>query len=209
MSVKPSLCIQHHPSRADLLPPLLEALPGVEVVTDPDPDNPQRSPLRCYLECLRRTPKSATHRVVIQDDVLLCGSFTERLEAAIEERPDALLPLFMPGTSPHSGQVIRARQRGESWAMVIPSWIPTVALVWPVARAAEFLAVEEEKVSTSLRPRIGDDGPVGKWAQRSRVQVWAPVPSLVEHPDVAPSLIGRKALAGRNRARVAAWFDPA
>jgi hypothetical protein len=195
-----SVCVQHHPARAHLIPQLVDRLGGnVEVVTDPDPDNPQASPLRCYLECLRRTPAAATHRVVVQDDAYPADDFQARLAALVGERPDDMLALFVPGASPHRGVMMGAR--------LVTSWVPTVALVWPVARAAEFVAAEAEKVSTPRRPRTGDDGPVGKWATAGRVAVWAPVPSIVEHPDVEPSLIGRKAMAGRNRMRVAAFYD--
>lgn len=209
--VKPSICIQHHPSRAALLPPLLAMLPDVEVVTDPEPDA-HPCPLRCYLECLARTPEDATHRVVIQDDAILCDSFMPRMMAVLAERPDALVPLFVPGSSPHLGQVNAARAKGEDWAWLIPAWVPTVALAWPADLAARFWEVEMGKRGTLAgQRRCGDDGPVGSWVQRTkpRVNVWAPLPSLVDHPDVVESLIGRKAAAGKNPARVAAFFTGA
>lgn len=36
-----------------------------------------------------------------------------------------------------------------------------------------------------------------------QIEAWATVPSLAEHSDDAPSLIGRKYMAGRNPGRVA------
>lgn len=203
MTVRVSVAIQHHPSREHLVGPLLDALGGAEVVTDPDPTG-VRSPLRTYLEALRRTPPDATHRLVVQDDALPCRGFPVRMGLLVAERPDVLMPLFLPGAAPHRRVVLLASKAGERWATLDPTWIPTVALVWPVEMAVRFLAWADETLDPEKRH--GDDGPVGRWAARSRVRAVGPVPSIVQHPDVEPSTIGRRAGAGRNRARVAARF---
>lgn len=202
------VAVQHHPDRADLVERLLRAFDAPpRVVTDPDPDSPVRSALRTYVACLESVAADATHLLVIQDDAVVCDRFTERMHAAVAEHPDALVPLFVPGVGAHRTAVLQAQRRGERWARLPHMWTPTVATVWPVARAAEFLAwLTEHRYDPHGRHR-GDDGPVGKWVQRSRVAVWAPVPSLVQHPDDTPSLIGRRAGYGRNRSRVAAVYD--
>jgi hypothetical protein len=150
-----------------------------------------------------------THLVVVQDDALPCASFEARLAAAIEQEPDALLPLFVPGNGVFRRTVHMARQAGQDWARIYsPPMVPTVALVWPVASAAAFLTVMDEKVANASprQPLIGDDGWTGRWALKTKARVMVPLPCLVQHPDIEPSLIGRKNQAGRNVARVAAWF---
>lgn len=199
-----SVCVQHHPARAHLLDALVEALDGCEVVVDPDPDSPYRSPYRTYMEALRRTPVDATHRLIVQDDAVPCAGFTGRMLAAVEEKPDVLVALFTPGAPSHRTPVVRALAAGERWALLRPTWVPTVALVWPAALIPRFVAWADDRYAGSVRE--GDDGPVGKWAARNHLRAWATVPSLIEHPDVEPSLIGRKHRAGANRARVAASF---
>jgi hypothetical protein len=204
--VRLSVCVQHHPARAHLLADLLTALGEAEVVIDPNPESRVRSAFRCYLECLRRTPADATHRLIVQDDAMPCDDFRQRVEAVIAERPDVLIPLFVPHTAELCRRVIQARDRGERWARMPIMWLPTVALVWPVEHAHAYLAFAEEKWDPE-RQR-GDDSPVGVWRARSKVEAWAPVPSLVEHPDVEPSIFRRgKGQAGRNKARIAAHFQ--
>lgn len=201
-----SVAVQHHPDRAHLIPRLVERLGGqADVVEDPDPDN--GSPLRTYLECLRRTPEWATHRLVVQDDTHPGDGFPEKLLKAITDKPDGLICFFAPGIAPHRAKMIRATMAGHPYAPLRAMWIPTVATCWPVGLARDFTVWADEKFPDD-GTRKGDDGPVGKWAnERRNVEVWATVPSIVEHPDIEPSLIGRKAGAGHNRGRVAAFFD--
>ena len=80
-------------------------------------------------------------------------------------------------------------------------WTPTVALCWPAPLIPRFLAFADQNPALI---RTGDDNVVGAFTSRESIPVWATVPSLVEHPDLEPSLIGRKASGGRNRFRVAA-----
>ena len=162
------------------------------------------SPLRTYLECLRLTPPEATHRVILQDDTWPIVGFWPRMVAAIEERPDDVIALHVQGAPPHRQSVEKAKARGDRWVQLAPAWLPTVATVWPVQRGHEFVEWEEQRMGAGRRIRQGDDAPAGRWAARARVPIWALVPSIVEHPDVEPSLIGRKHGAGRNRLRVAA-----
>lgn len=171
-------------------------------MTDPQPEGP-RSAIRTYLACLRARPDYATHLLVIQDDAVPCERFREQVENAIAERPDSLVALFLAGAPHRSAQAARrAHRKGERWIeMHERDWTPTVALVWPRELVARFLTFVEANPSLV---RVGDDNVVGAWTTAERVPVWATVPSLVEHPDVEPSLIGRKASGGANRMRVAA-----
>lgn len=200
-----STAIQHHPSRVRLLADLGRQLGGsVEIVADTDPDH--GSPLRTYLDALRRTPPEATHRLVVQDDARCCRGFPRLMRDRVAEKPDAIIAFFTPGCAPHKAKIRRAVQAGEPWALLHSLWMPTVALCWPVGYAAEFVAWAETTYGGRRREMIGDDGPVGIWASRRRATVYATVPSLIQHPDVEPSLFGRKARAGANKARVAALY---
>lgn len=202
-----SVAIQHHPSRAALLPGLLASVGQAEVVDDPEPDGTP-SPLRTYLEALRRTPPDATHRLVLQDDVEVVQDFPARTEDAIAEHPDVILCLFVPGTRGGGGAEVReAHARGlPSVRIRTGGWVPAVATAWPAALARDFLAYMGAAAATALREQRSDDAMIGKFARDRRLEVWATIPSLVEHPDREASLIGRKAGAGGNRGRVAAIF---
>jgi len=203
-----SIAIQHHPSRGHLLGGLASL--RAEVVTDPEPDG-DPSAVRTYIECLRAIPAGATHRLVLQDDAQPCSDFRERAEAAVAERPGELLALFVPGMG-LAGRWMRAAWKdGKRWLELPTSmnWVPVVALVWPVELASSFVPFAEEHVAGRAARRMatmGDDPVVGRFRRVNHLAVWAPVPSLVQHPDLVPSLVKQRSYGGRNPARRAAVF---
>ncbi len=205
MSVRVEIAVQHHPKRDDLLPALLASAPSARVVTDPEPTG-FPSPWRCYRACLESAAAGTTHIACLQDDVTLTGNFEAGLDAAVRARPDSLLVLFHGG-QPHENlpAIYRACDRGEAW--IRPAswrWIPAVALVWPVrliAPALEF--VDEQNWPERFR---ADDEIIGRAMRHLAESPLVAVPSLVEHADMTPSLVGRRAMQGRDPSRVAACF---
>lgn len=117
-----------------------------------------------------------------------------------------MVALFVPGSGTHRRTMLLADRAGQPWARLSPTWIPTVALLWPADLARRFVGWVAERGYDPWGRDRGDDGFVGKFCAMNRIPVFAPVPSIVEHPDVEPSLIGRRAMGGKNRARVAAIF---
>lgn len=182
-------------------------------MVDPEPDDRRtRSAFRTYLECLRRTPADATHRLVLQDDCVPCRGFRDLAEVAVAERPDDLIAFFVPGRQVLRKLICDAHARGERW-VTLPNlnWTPTVALCWPVARAREFVPFGEEVIATRAKQGMttqADDPYVGAWRKKHKIPVLATVPCLVEHPDVEQSLYrpDLKPRAGGNRSRVAALY---
>lgn len=200
-----SIAIQHHPSRG-----LPAALRRYEVVRDPDP-NGKPSAIRTYVECLRRTPPDAMWRVVLQDDVVLCARFDERLRIALDARIGSLIALFVPGRAPHGRLVREAHAEGRQWAQLAPraNWAPAVACAWPVDLAADFIDFAEAWIAAKAargQTAFGDDPVIGAWMRDRRLPVWATVPCLVEHPDVGWSIVKQREYKGQNRARRAAVF---
>lgn len=203
-----SIVVQHHPSR--LLP---EALRRYEVIDDPDPDGPP-SAIRTYVECLRSLPPEVTHRLVLQDDVALTAAFHTKVELALAERPGHLVALFVPGMGLHGRMVRDAARAGSRWCQLPRSanWVPVVALAWPRELAEAFVPFAEQWIATRAARRmstVGDDPVVGRFVREHKLSVWATVPSLVEHPDLVPSLVKQRSYHGRNPARRAAVYDPA
>lgn len=201
-----SIAIQHHPTRAELLPELIERIGECEVVTDPEPRGRKR-PLRTYRLALETTPATATHRLIVQDDTRPVRGFRARAEEAIAEHPDAIVCFFVSGSLPDRRlQLQKAHERGDRWySMVRPGWVPTVATAWPRERVEQFIAYLE---ANEERHRKVDDGAAGSFCKSldPYPEVWATVPSLVEHPDVAASIMGKTARAGANRSRIASVF---
>lgn len=203
--------VQHDPRRAHLLPSLLAALPrGAQVVTDPGASESLRSPWRCYRACLETLNQTATHLLVVQDDLEFSVDFPQALRAVVAARPRNLVALFVPGAGTNYQRVIDACRHETRWCHLSlegNNWVPTCALIWPRPLIPRLLAYYDRSGYPSSR--TADDGIVRDWAREEGVNVLATVPSLVEHPDNVPSLMGKTYMSGRNPARVAAcWAAP-
>lgn len=202
-AVRVSVAVQHHPSRSELLPDLLARLEGidVEIVEDPEPDA-RPSPWRCYEECLRRTPDWPSHRLIIQDDAVPCEGFATAAVKALEAQPERPVAFWVGGMPADACAAIRrASNRREAWSDLSPwTWFPCVASAWPAPVVERFLKWLE---TTRHRVTAADDAVTARFLQSERIWPLATVPSLVEHPDVVASVIGRRAWAGRDRGRVA------
>jgi hypothetical protein len=193
--------VQAHPRRSHLAEKLAADLSG-SVVYDPEPDG-YPSPWRCYRACLEREP-STTHRLVIQEDAIVCANFLPAVERIIEARPVDPVVLF---ASPQAFLGVismeRACRADETFALWPAGfWVPAVAVIWPVERIPVVLAyVDKKKWPETFR---ADDEIIGRATSDNKIPVWATVPSLVEHPDQAPSVVAKnRARQGKNRDRLA------
>jgi hypothetical protein len=198
-----SIAIQTHPIRAGMAAALAAQLTAPDLIVDPDPGG-IRSPWRTYRRALEQTPPGATNRLVLQDDVTLCRDFDKVVRAAVAARPDWLTVFFVGGLpAEHARAVYRACERDWSWAELDHMrWCPVIATCWPVAYIEPFLGyVDAQNWPDTFR---ADDEIAGRWLRREKIRPLASVPSLVEHEDVVPSLIGRRARGGTDRSRVAA-----
>ncbi len=212
MAVRLSIAVQHHPSRADIVGPLLDALPGATLVPDPEPHS-FPSPWRTYRRALETTPPRATHRLIVQDDVVPCAGFLPAAEAALAAKPGRLVTFIVCGNPfEHAQAMFAACARGSQWAELDNQrWCPVVCLAWPV----ELIQPCLDFVAAQNWPEefTADDEIVGRYCQAAGHLPLATVPSLVDHPDDVPSLLGNKAQYGQDTGRiVACWIgdcDPA
>lgn len=212
-----SVAIQHHPSRADLAAVLAAEVPGAVLVADPDPDCGVPSPWRTYRRALEETPAEATHRLVLQDDAIVCPGFLPAAHAAIAARPNRMIAFYVGGNArPVASDVRAAARRRAPWVELRNmTWCPAVALAWPAPLIGECLAFVDAQVSwpLSFTMRGCDDEIIGRFLGHAGVTAIATVPSLVDHPDDVPSLIRKRHRGGRDPGRVAAcWIgdcDPA
>lgn len=188
--IRLSTAIQHTPLRDDdpVYRTLHEALPDADVVIDPNPTGPT-STWRTYAECLRTTPRNATHRLVLQDDVSLCTSFLYGVREAIKQRPDALLSFFL-SHQPQASVIehLHAAEAGETWSPLdTRTWIPTQALCWPVYLIGPLLRYAE-RYPPGI-PYEGDDNIIGRFCSTLGVRALQSCPSLVEHVHAETSTL--------------------
>lgn len=202
-SLRVGIFVQHHPARAGLLSGLLAAVPSATVVVDPDPNGPP-SPWRSYAACLEAAADGGlTHALVVQDDVTLCYGFGSVLHEVVASRPARVLALWHGGQPRENLAAIDgAAARGEGWAAYRSRrWVPTVALVWPARLVCPAVCwASEQRWPERVR---ADDEIVGRALTALHEPVLISVPSLVQHDDTVPSLVGRRHKAGLDPARVA------
>lgn len=95
-----------------------------------------------------------------------------------------------------------ACSEGKAWSdLIVGEWVPVVALVWPVEHIQPFLTWANEHGYNASNMRA-DDAIVGNYCRQLRVAPLATVPSLVEHPDNEPSLVGNRTSERRARCYV-------
>lgn len=206
----PLVVVQHHPARADIIGRLLDGCAPLELLVVCDAGGPQPDPWRCYLQCVRAALDSGhSHVVIVQDDATVCPDFAAELGCCIAGAPEHLLVLYLASYPGRSATRARAaRQRGDCYAEVVTGLrdlVPVVGNCYPIGLLRELLDWSD---AFEKRPSRSDDYMVGRWCHERQVPVLATIPSLVQHPDDVPSLIGNGAGAhGRNRARSALYFD--
>lgn len=161
-----------------------------------DPPNP----LMGYLRALS-DPPDCTHLLVLQDDVTVCRNFAPTIERIAQNKPDHPVSLFLARLPAVAARdALQAMKCGNRYfTLRTRSFVPVVALLWPIAHAQDFL---EFAGSTRLISKGSDDAVVWQWMRDRRKKVLVTCPSLVEHPDNVPSTIGRRAKWGADRGRV-------
>ena len=176
------------------------------MVHQSDPPNPWQG----YRRCLTDIPL-CDHLLVIQDDAVPCANFAPALEQVALANPDTPVSLWL--SSQPAGTAARARQammRGNRYVWHgYTNYVYLVAMLWPRRLAVGFLEwTETNKLAPTGREARADDGVVARWAKATKQHILITVPSLVEHPDVEPSVKGgaQKASAGADQNRVALFF---
>lgn len=193
--------VQHDDRRAELLPRLLRHLPGARVVTAE-----RGSCWRTYLACLRALEKGASHLLIVQDDAVPCPDFLPTVEKVIAARPEAIIALFVSGSKLGGAQeVLDACSRGSNWALLAKNnFVPVVCTAYPRADVEALTAYADANPFSERR--TSDDANVYQWMQAAKREAWATVPSLCDHNDFVPSLIGTMHSKGRNPVRRAACW---
>lgn len=193
-----SIAIMHHPARPEVLARLeadLEAMGAeYEVVVDPEPYGPT-SPWRTAREAWRRTPTDCTHRLVLQDDALICDEFPYGVHLALSAQPDWPVSFFVNFLGYQCARAqLDACERCDAWAWLpLNSWYPTVATALPRDMALSLAAFD------APRRQIADDAVLAQWANARKVRVLQTVPSLVQHDEDAISTIAGHVSRARNR----------
>jgi len=160
--------------------------------------------------CLTDVP-DASHLLVIQDDTTVCKNFAPALRLIAEANPSTPVVLFLARLPRRiANMALHATKKRQVYLdcqLRSNDFLPVVAILWPVEKAKEFLAwAEANPHKLGHKAPRSDDSVGGRWASLTRQPIRFTLPSLVEHPDLEPSLIGRKPAWGKDSGRVAMAF---
>lgn len=140
-----------------------------------------------------------------------CANFAPAVEQIAAAQPDVPVCLFLarlPQEASKKAMLVMRRRTGERYVQL--SWrnfLPVVAVLWPRAKAVEFMEWAETHAHLpGQRDPRSDDAMAGRWKMITRQTVLATVPSLVEHPDFEPSTISTRAAGGKDKGRVALFL---
>ncbi|MGH3873769.1 MAG: hypothetical protein ACRDSR_20070 [Pseudonocardiaceae bacterium] len=174
-----------HPARGDAASHVVaQAPPGaLSVVTDPLPSGPP-TVLRTALAAWEAIPPSATHHLIVQDDMRLSAAMFERARLAIEARPEAALALFSLWDSRNGGAVRLGVLSGARWVTAVNEYTPCTALILPRAVAAGYADYVRSHPWT-----WPEDIMMSRYLRAANVPCLIAAPNLVEHDDV-PSIAG-------------------
>lgn len=110
---------------------LRASIPGARVVEDRDSGELRIGDRRGCWPVARRAwadavPSSASHRLVLEDDAVLCARFLELAEQACDRRPDAAITFFWGdrGCSVATALPASIVERWLGWADVGALWVP-------------------------------------------------------------------------------------
>lgn len=174
-----------HPARGNAASRVLaQASPGaLAVVTDPLPSGPP-TVLRTALAAWEAIPPSATHHMIVQDDMLLSATLFQRAQLAIEAMPQAALALFSLWDSRNGAAVRLGALSGARWVASVNEYTPCAALILPRGVAAGY--VDYVRSHSWTWP---EDIMMFRYLRAENVACFIAVPNLAEHSD-GPSIAG-------------------
>ena len=132
---------------------------------------------------------------------MVCRNFAGAVDCISFSNKHVPVVLFLGGFPQGTARMfLRALKLNKRYVDLLRSPIvPLVAVLWPRAVAQEFLEWGDTHHTTRA-----DDGNAGRWHKQTGQHVRVCVPSLVEHPDMVPSVKGgQQARWGKDKQRVA------
>lgn len=182
-----SVTIMAHPSRIeharDTVKKLKEDSPdtGFGIVVDENGDGVWHTAQAAWRH---RVDDTATHHLVLQDDLGVCRDLVKGVEAALEHVPPKTpVSLFSRWKF-----IEQAHARNSSWAACKTN-ATACATVLPVDLIEEWI---EWSICNVPKEVIHDDERLDMWCYETDAVTWITVPSLVEHLGSDRSLVKRE-----------------
>lgn len=193
MSVRLSAAIMAHPRRAEMVEGLLAALDWqVPVVWDRRGDRHDTG-----IRAMEAHDPTATHHLVIQDDVVPCRDLLAGVQRALEHVPDGHPASFYVGrVKPFRRAVERVTSAAEG-----ASWIVMDGIYWGPAIAVPTNVIPDLARWWWGQGKIHSnyDRRVSRWFEVDGRRCWYSWPSLVDHVGDESLVLGHTAVRHAHR----------
>lgn len=190
---KVDICIMAHPSRADNVERLREALclPNASIFWD-DREVGGDAMYTARKAWQSPLPEGCTHRLVFQDDAEVCDGFLDILETVARKHPNEVVTFFHEGT-------IDTTERYYPHVFTVGC-----AIMIPAKMLDDLWWFVDNRMEVYCKPQLEeilkrDTSCIRVWMRNRFVKCYTTVPSLVQH-------IGDNSLVGINRKRVSDDF---
>jgi len=189
-----------HPRRRQWAARLATSIDAT-LIQDPDPAGPP-SALRCAMEAWTRPISGRySHRLVVQDDALLCQNFLAAARIMLTRYPTAMIAFYVGNAHPGGWHYHTAARRCEHVCpLPLHHFVPTVCLAMPIPVAEAWAAWTQANVVPGYPY---DDEAFRMYREVSHVPALATIPCLAQHTNHQPSLIGHQ---HHGRRQAACWI---
>ena len=177
--IKLSVAIMAVPSRSDEVNRIVKKL-GVRVPVFYDTD--KKGPWFNAQRAWGSVRSGASHHLVLQDDIVLCGNFMNTVEHLCSLRPNDILNLFSMRKDSFEAQAAGT------------SWIRTDYGVWgqAIVMPVPFIPKMLRWSRTNLKEEFPyDDSRITMWMESIKRSAYVPSPNIVDHID-GESTLGHK-----------------
>ncbi|WP_433616658.1 hypothetical protein ACQP2P_15415 [Dactylosporangium sp. CA-139114] len=147
--------------------------------------NPDPTVLQSAAIAWSNVPETATHHVVVQDDVELGDNFVGALQAAARIHPNCAISFFAEWGCKTASLVRVAALIGAGWVEGIDKYVQTQALLMPASSARALGGYLKDR-RDSLLP---EDVLVLEFLRREGLRHLVAAPNLAQHLDL-PSMTG-------------------
>ena len=131
-----------------------------------------------------RTPADSTHRVLLQEDVILCKGFAEHVRRIVEAVPDKMISLY---ASPYFKDGVAWAKRNDYSFFKAVGGAAGQGLIMPIEMVRDFMAWQETNVKKGSR---GDDVRYYGYMVETGQHCYVAVPSVIEHAAPMDSSVG-------------------
>ncbi|PZT72144.1 MULTISPECIES: hypothetical protein [unclassified Streptomyces] len=171
-----SVTIMSHPDRRDAARALSRALGDVPVLVDEEKHGPLHNAVRAW----RSADPSASHHLVLQDDIRPVPGLIEEFERAAARHPGTVLAGYANWNAENGAAVRLGAVSGASWVEPVHDfYFPMLATAIPVAHLDDYVTYASRYIGMMRH----DDFPLARFIREREIPALISAPSLVEHGD--------------------------